>query len=53
VKVLKPDPEVRSADGTPVMRWVPAALPVVPVYTGARIERGVTNDLRPQQGEQS
>jgi hypothetical protein len=53
VKVLKPDPETRTADGTPVMRWVPATLPVVPAYPGAALRRGETNDLRPPQGEQS
>jgi hypothetical protein len=53
VKVLKPDAEVRTADGTPVMRWVPAALPVVPAYPGAALQRGEMNDLRPPQGEQS
>ena len=48
--VLRPDPEVRAADGSPALKWVPAALPVVPAYPGSVVRRGEMNDLR--QGEQ-
>lgn len=49
--VLRPDPETRTADGTPAVKWVDAPTPVVPVYRGSMLKRGAMNDLRAGHGE--